>query len=109
MFTPKNRLIRGFDDVLTDYFDCLISLRLEVLPRFRVFPCPRLLQAVPLADTHTLGSCPHVGDNSARRAKTSTAGGLLRSLSSGIICINGSGIEHFTLSDLVGLRFGLSV
>src|SRR5665811_418996 len=71
--------------------------------------CLRLLQAVPLADIHTLGSCPHNGDNSAGRAKTPTTGGFLRGLKRGIIRSNSSGIEHFTLTDSVGLRFGLSV
>jgi hypothetical protein len=105
----REPLIRRFDDVLANYFDCLISLRCEILPRIRVLTCLRLLQAVPLADTHALGSCPHNGDNSAGRAKTPTAGGFLLGLKRGIIWSNSSGIEHFTLTDSVGLRFGLSV
>jgi hypothetical protein len=107
--TPKRRLIRSFDDELPYYFDCLITLRRKVLPGCRVDPCLRLIQAVPLAETHTLGSHAHDCNNLSSSAETSTTGGLLRSLVNGAIRSSGRGIEHFAIGDNVGFGLCLGV
>src|SRR6266404_4000424 len=106
---PRNDLIRSFDDVLTNYFDCLATLRFQVLPGCRFKPCLRLLQAVPFANTYTLGSRPHVCNNLSSRAEAPATGGLLRGLNSRAIRSSGSGIDDLALADEVSFRLGLSV
>ena len=100
----RNRLIGGFDGVLTNYFDCLVPLRFKVLPSWRVEPCLRLLEAVPLADTYTLRSRPHGCNDLSSRPETTTTGGLLRGLHKGTVSSGGRGIEHLTFADDVGFR-----
>ena len=49
-------LLFYFDDVPPYYLDCLVTLRREVCPGFRLVECHRVFQAVPLDDRYTLGS-----------------------------------------------------
>src|SRR3954462_13736599 len=68
--------IPGFDDILTGYFDDLPILH-KLLAFCRVEVGLRLLQAIPLADTHTFGWIAHASNYLASGAETPTAGRLL--------------------------------
>src|SRR5207237_2652514 len=48
--------------------------RFQIVPGCRFKPCLRLLQAVPFADTYTLGSRPHVCNNLSSRAEAPKIG-----------------------------------
>ena len=76
---PGNNLIRGFDDVLPDYFDCLVTLRRKVLLGFPIEKCHRLVQAIPLGNGDVLRRvAPECNNLSINGAQITTAGRLLR-------------------------------